>query len=141
MTGADEIQLVERFLRAIGEGDLDAARALLAPGAHIEFPGGRRFAELEELKAAARQRYAWVDKCRDHYFAGTSDGAVRVVSTGRLFGENLHGVPFGGVRYVDIFQLADGLITHQWVWNDLAETGVLDARSSDELAPQWRPTG
>jgi hypothetical protein len=43
-----------------------------------------------------------------------------------LYGENLQGVAFEGIRYVDVFVIKNGLIIEQRVWNDLAETGVLN---------------
>lgn len=131
----DAITIVEEYLAAIGAGrPLDAARHL-ASDAELVFPGGRRYRNLDELAAGSRGRYRSVDKHRDVY---ESDGTV-VYSIGRLFGENNHGVRFDHVRYVDRFRLRDGKIIEQWVWNDLAETGVLDARTAGELAPEWRP--
>jgi len=38
-------------------------------------------------------------------------------------------VPFEGVRFVDRFEVAGGLLTRQDVWNDLAESGVLERRN------------
>jgi hypothetical protein len=49
-----------------------------------------------------------------------------VTSIGTLYGENLAGTPFEGIRYVDVFVIENGLITEQMVWNDLCESGVLD---------------
>jgi hypothetical protein len=43
-----------------------------------------------------------------------------------LYGENLAGVAFEGIRYVDVFVIENGLISEQMVWNDLCESGVLD---------------
>ncbi|HEU5300303.1 MAG TPA: hypothetical protein VFW08_12485, partial [bacterium] len=56
------------------------------------------------------------------------DGTAIVISTGTLSGENLHGVRFEGVRYIDRFVLRDGRIVAQQVWNDLDTSGVLDRR-------------
>jgi hypothetical protein len=50
---------------------------------------------------------------------------VVVITTGRLSGENLQGVSFDGVRYIDRFVLADDKIVSQQVWNDLDVSGVL----------------
>ncbi|GAA1933696.1 nuclear transport factor 2 family protein [Nocardioides hwasunensis] len=130
------IALVEAFLADIGAGRHSVAQASLADDAELVFPGGRRYRSLAELAAGSRSRYRRVDKHRDVYEA-TEDGSL-VWSIGRLHGENLHGVVFDGVRYVDRFRLRDGLIVEQWVWNDLAESGVLDARTHDELAQEWR---
>ena len=43
---------------------------------------------------------------------------------GTLFGEDLDGQVFSGVRFADRFTLAGGRIVEQQVWNDLAEAGV-----------------
>jgi len=59
-----------------------------------------------------------------------ADGTAIVVTTGTLEGENRHGVPFAGIRYIDRFAVRDGLIVSQQVWNDLDSTGVLDRRPS-----------
>ncbi len=76
---------------------------------------------------------------REHYDAADGpDGAVVVVSTGTLFGVNLHGVPFVGVRYVDRFVLRDGLVQEQHVWNDLTLSGVLLAQEPSAVPEQWR---
>lgn len=133
---ADDVAIVEEYLAAVGEGRIADAARHLAPDAELVFPGGRRYRNLDELAAASAGRYRFVDKHRDVYEA-TPDGTV--YSLGRLFGENNHGVRFAGVRYVDRFRLREGRIAEQWVWNDLAETGVLTARTEEELAPEWRP--
>lgn len=131
------VGLVEAFLADIGAGRLESAQASLATDAELVFPGGRRYRSLADLAAGSQSRYRHIDKHRDLYEA-TADGSL-VWSTGRLHGENRHGVAFDGVRYVDRFRLRDGLIVEQWVWNDLAETGVLEARTREELAEEWRP--
>jgi hypothetical protein len=136
-TAQAAVDLVEAYLADIGAGRLEAAQTRLADDAELVFPGGRRYGSLRELAAGSSGRYRWVDKHRDLYEADP-DGTL-VLSTGRLYGENRHGVAFDGVRYVDRFRLRDGLILEQWVYNDLAETGVLEARTTEELAAEWRP--
>lgn len=136
MSGAEAaVAIVEDFLAAIGEGRYDDAQRHLADDAELVFPGGRRYRTLAELAAGSRGRYGWVDKHRDVY--ETSADASVVFSIGRLYGENIHGVAFDGVRYVDRFRLRGQRIVEQWVWNDLAETGVLAARSREELSDEW----
>lgn len=122
----DPVTLVDSYLACCAERRLDDAARYLAEGAVLVFPGGARYASLEEMVAGARGRYRSIDKHRDTWDVGRrEDGAVVVISTGTLFGVNLAGVPFEGVRYVDRFVLRDGLIAEQHVWNDLAESGVL----------------
>ena len=131
---------VEAYLAAIGRGDLAEASTFLAPDVVLEFPGGRTYRDLAALAQGSASRYRWIDKHRDRYEATVrGDGTIQVVSLGRLFGENVHGVRFDGVRYVDVFQFRDGLIVEQLVFNDLRETGVLDVTSTDDLAEVHRP--
>lgn len=131
------MKFVDDYLAAIEEGRRADAARHLAPDAELVFPGGKRYRNLDELAEGSRGRYRSVGKHRDIY--EISGAGTLVYSIGRLFGENNHGVRFDHVRYVDRFRLRDGLIVEQWVWNDLAETGVLDARTVADLAPEWRP--
>jgi SnoaL-like protein len=131
------MKFVDDYLAAMEEGRRDDAARHLAPGAELVFPGHKVYRDLDELAESSRGRYRSVAKHRDRYETG-EDGTL-VYSIGRLYGENNHGVRFDNVRYVDRFRLRDGLIVEQWVWNDLAETGVLDARTTADLAPEWRP--
>lgn len=131
------MKFVDDYLAAIEEGRRADAARHLAPDAELVFPGGKRYRNLDELAAGSQGRYRSVGKHRDRY--ETAEDGTLVYSIGRLHGENNHGVRFDHVRYVDRFRLRDGLIVEQWVWNDLAETGVLDARTADELTPEWRP--
>ena len=133
------IDVVEDYLSRVGRGDIVGARRHLANGAVITFPGERRYGDLDDLTAEAATRYAWVDKNRDEYHAfRDADGSVMVLSIGRLFGRNLHGVDFADVRYVDVFRLDDGRIVEQRVWNDLGVTGVLAAATPADIEEQWR---
>lgn len=125
MNAASALAIVRKYLAASEARRLDEARRLLAPDAELSFPGGG-YGSLEEMVAAAAGRYRWVKKAPTAWdAAGRADGTVVVVTTGTLFGENLFGVPFQGVRYIDRFELRDGKITRQQVWNDLEVTGVL----------------
>lgn len=136
-TGAPDreaaIRLVDAYLQRCEDRDLDGAAAALAPGCRLVFPGGRVFASLAEMAAAAAGRYRWVRKHRDGWdVAPRPDGATAVVSQGRLYGENRHGVAFEDVRYVDLFVLRDGLVAEQHVWNDLEVSGVLERTHTPE---------
>lgn len=134
------VDLVESYLAAMGRGDLAVAGRCLAAGARLVFPGGRTFHDLNSLTEASRSRYRSIDKHRDRYDSMThEDGSVTVISQGRLFGENVHGVSFDGVRYIDVFLLRHDLIEEQLVFNDLSETGVLQARAVADLPPAFHP--
>jgi len=101
-------------------------QSMMAPNSKIEFPGGKRFNTQAEMVENAKGRYTWVRKHRDRYFVGVNGAQTTVTSIGTLYGENLAGVAFDGIRYVDVFVIENGLITEQMVWNDFCESGVLD---------------
>jgi hypothetical protein len=109
--------IVTRFLRRMEARDLDGAAAHLAPGFRMVFPGGREMERLEDLVAWSRDRYRFVKKTFDRVEAAGS--AVWV--SGMLSGEWLDGRSFAGIRYVDRFELTEGLIRRQEVWNDMGE--------------------
>jgi hypothetical protein len=122
----DVAQLVDAYLQLCEDRDLESAARYLAPGVRLQFPGGAEYRSLPEMAAGARGAYRWVRKRRDRFAVGTLDGRTTVTSIGTLYGERLDGEPFEGIRYVDVFVLdADGLITEQLVWNDLAVAGIV----------------
>ena len=121
----DAAALIDRFLQLNEDRKLDEVQAMLAPGCKIEFPGGQRFANMAEMVENAKSSYTWVKKHRERYFVGVNGDQQTVTSVGTLYGVNLAGEEFSGVRYVDVFVIEDGLITEQMVWNDFCESGVL----------------
>ena len=122
MPNTDVTRIVHDFLSAMEQRDLPAAKAMLAPGFVMLFPGGVRMTALEELVAWAAQRYR---SARKHYerfdVAPGSDGASVVYCFGTLQGELLSGEAFADIRFIDRFTVAGGLIQDQKVWNDMAE--------------------
>jgi ketosteroid isomerase-like protein len=121
-------EVVDHFLQLWEDGEDERAAELLAPEPLIVFPGSPPMHSLQEVRNSRHRQYRWVRKHRDHYAtAELPDASVQVTSRGRLHGENLHGVEFQDIRYVDIFVVRAGLIAEQHVWNDLCVTGVLDA--------------
>ena len=48
-----------------------------------------------------------------------------VVSIGTLYGVDNAGDDFEGVRYVDVYEVAEGRIQRLDIWNDLAVDGVV----------------
>jgi len=109
--------LVRRFLAAMELRDLAGARAMLAPGFEMVFPGGRRMTGLEELLAWAGPRYRFVHKSFERF---DCTGNI-VYAIGTLSGEWPDGTAFSGIRFIDRFEIAGGRITLQEVWNDLGE--------------------
>lgn len=118
-------ETVDRYLQFCEDRELEKAQEMLADSARIVFPPGAVYGSLREMVADQRGRYQWVRKHRDLYYEGrTPDGLVTVTSLGTLYGEDMQGRPFEGVRYVDVFVLRDGLIAEQHVYNDLADSGI-----------------
>jgi hypothetical protein len=128
--------LVDAYLQACEDRDLNAAGQYLAPGAVLQFPGGVEYQSLSDLVDAPKL-YAWVRKHRDRYAVATEADRTTVTSTGRLYGEWLDGTRFEGIRYVDVFVVQDELITSQLVWNDLREPG---SRPASQTTAGVEPT-
>jgi hypothetical protein len=122
----DAAAMIDKFLQLNEDRNLEAAHAMFAPNCVIEFPGGKKYKDIYEMVENAKGRYNWVKKHRDRYFVGVDGDQTTVTSIGTLYGENLNGVAFEGIRYVDVFIIKDGLITEQHVWNDFGESGVLN---------------
>jgi hypothetical protein len=115
-------RVVRDYLGAMERRDLAAAKALLAPGFFMVFPGGARFDTLEQLVESARGRYRSAKKTYERFDA--FEGGVYCFGT--LYGELLDGTPYSGIRFVDRFTVRDGKLVDQQVWNDMAE--VLGAK-------------
>ena len=130
---AEARRVVETFLHLSMIPDPEAASAHLAPDLAMTFTGGRRMSGPAESAAFNARRYGWVSK----RFLATdaaldpATGRVVVYNTGHLYGAWPDGTPFDGNRYVDRFEVRDGLITRMDVWNDSAEI-LLDRASLSE---------
>ena len=122
MNPTDPVQTVRHFLVAMERRDLATARTMLAPGFLMTFPGGARMTTLEELVAWAQPRYKRVEKRYERFDVSTADdGAAVVYCYGTLQGELHSGEAFSGIRFIDRFTVANGLLLDQKVWNDMAE--------------------
>jgi phenylpyruvate tautomerase PptA (4-oxalocrotonate tautomerase family) len=113
----DGAKVVQAYLAAMEARDLPAARALLAPGFAMTFPGGITMTTLEELIAWSAPRYRFVKKTYERFDAM----GQHVYCFGTLHGEWPDGTAFSGIRFIDRFELAGGLIQRQDVWNDMGE--------------------
>ena len=117
------VELVRAFLDAMESRDLGRARAMLAEGFTMTFPGGAVFTELDELVAWSRGRYAHVRKVYEQFDEMPGGGGrTAVYCFGTLAGQWPDGTEFEGIRFIDRFTTADGRIVDQRVWNDMAET-------------------
>lgn len=115
---------VRDFLATMERRDLVGAKAFLAPGFTMTFPGNRKFTQLEELVAFGSSRYRSVGKKYDR-FDNVADGDTAIVYCfGTLFGEWLDGRAFEGIRFIDRFTVREGLFVDQLVWNDLGEVAL-----------------
>lgn len=131
ITAANAASAIDAYLQLCEDRELAAAETFWAPAPlRMEFPGGSTFESFAALTQDAATRYRWVRKHRDRFLVGTDtdSGALTITSIGRLYGENLDGVTFSDVRYVDVFTVRGGAIAEQLVWNDLAERGALGER-------------
>lgn len=117
----DASALVRHFLERMQARDLAAAQAMLAPGFVMHFPGAAPMTRLEELVAWGKGRYQSVGKVYERFDESWGDEATVVYCSGTLYGVWLDGSAFEAIRFIDRFEVVDGLITRQDVWNDLAE--------------------
>ena len=122
-------EIVEEFLRIIMIPDPVAARAFVSPQLRIRFTGAREMRDPTECSAFNASRYKWVKKKFEQtdLVAGGSDDEAIVYNIGTLYGEWLDGTPFEGNRYVDRYEVRNGLIVKMDVWNDSAERMLLRA--------------
>lgn len=117
MMNASKIALA--FLDAMERRDLEAARGYLAPDFSMCFPGGAEMRRLEELVERSSSRYCSVAKDFDRVDESSTDESVVVYCSGRLRGVWSDGQAFSGIRFIDRFEIVDGLIRRQDVWNDM----------------------
>ena len=122
MTRNAAIELVSSYPRLVEQRALDKATILLAPGVVIVFPGGGRFERLQDQVAASQMRFRRVQKAFEDFDVLDAGDSTIVYVRGTLEGEDLSGLPFDGVRFVDRFEIHSGLITRHEVWNDIAES-------------------
>jgi phenylpyruvate tautomerase PptA (4-oxalocrotonate tautomerase family) len=113
--------LVRQFLERMQARELDAARQMLAPGFVMTFPGAAPMREFSELLDWAKTRYSRIGKRFERFDECWQDDRTVVYCSGTLEGVWLDGSTFDGIRFMDRFEIAGGLIQRQDVWNDLAE--------------------
>lgn len=124
MTNTISEQQVERtvrdFLAAIERRDLAACRAFAAPGLQMTFPGGLEHASFDALFASSSGRYQRVGKHIEQVDVMRAGDLWIAYCFGTLHGLWRDGTPFEGIRFIDRFELRDGVIVRQQVWNDSA---------------------
>ena len=120
------IDLVKRFLVAMEARRLDEAQALTGPAFRMSFPGGAEFTSVQDLVGWAKRRYRSVRKTFTGFDVVAGRDHTVVYCRGSLAGQWPDGSPFQDVRFIDRFEIREGYIVDQQVWNDLGETGAGD---------------
>ena len=118
------VEVVRAFLEALQARDVAAAQRHLAPDARIVVPGGRVVGSVREIVANSSARYRAIGKDIERFDVVASADRVVVYCLGTLQGAWPDGTAFHGIRFVDRFELRDGRIVLQEVWNDAAEHRV-----------------
>jgi hypothetical protein len=116
------IAIARNYLEAMEARDLARAQTFVSPRAVFVFPGGVERQDLAAIVAGSATRYQFVGKHVEGYEAAeAADGLVSVYVRGTLHGRWLDGSSFDGIRFIDRFEIRDGLIVRQDVWNDAGE--------------------
>ncbi len=116
-------EIVEEFFDRMADDRRPTVGELFADDAVITLPGARfegEDAPTEMLEWLA-PRYEWAKKEFDSWI----EAGDHVVSQGTLYGVDLEGERFEGVRYVDVYRIEDGVIARIDIYNDLAAEGVV----------------
>jgi ketosteroid isomerase-like protein len=118
--------LVHRFLRASEARDLPELEAMSMPGFTATFPGGVVHASVAAWMESSSRSFESVRKQFERFdvVAGDAPGSGTVYAFGLLTGRFRDGPSLDGTRFIDRFEVADGRILRQSVWNDLAARGL-----------------
>lgn len=115
-------ELIERFIRAVNDGDAEGAQRCLAPDVRLVFPGPTRFERVADFLALSGPRYRRVAYTYGAMELAQADpGRTVVYAQGTVDGVFANGQAFEGVRYIDRFEIENGLILSKEVWSDMAE--------------------
>ena len=124
-TDAEAIEIVKTYLAACEARDFDTADGLAADDLEMIFPGGVSLPRPSAVAGNSGSRYRRIGKRFDGFdVARNEDGRMIVYSYGVLVGEWLDGEAFDDIRFIDRFEVADGKITSQRVWNDSGEARI-----------------
>ena len=117
--------IIKTYLSRMEARDLAKARAMLDKNFTMTFPCAKPMTSLEELIDWSKPRYKFVTKTYEGFDAMQSTGDASIVYChGTLQGEYHDESSFEGIRFIDRFEVIDGKITKQDVWNDMAEVRV-----------------
>jgi hypothetical protein len=113
--------IVTNYLDALEQRDLVRAQSFLGYGFTMHFPGADPMTRLEDLIVWSKPRYQNVRKTFTGIEAFQGDRSAVVFVRGTLHGAWTDGSAFDGIRFVDRFEVSEGKIVLQEVWNDIAE--------------------
>lgn len=113
--------LVRTFLSAMEARDLERAKHCLNEDFAMCFPGGVRLTRLEDLVEWGASRYRFVKKTYESFEESFGLSGQVVYCFGTLSGEWPDGSRFADIRFIDRFEINNGKLSDQRVWNDLAE--------------------
>ncbi len=114
-------ETVMAYLSATERRDEAAMRRHAAEPCQFTFPGGRAFSSVDQILANSHRRYRHVAKEVEAVESFKAERGVIVYVRGTLYGAFHDGAEFSGIRFVDRFEVVDGRITDQQVWNDIGE--------------------
>jgi hypothetical protein len=118
--------VVDAFFDRMGDDERHSTVGeLFAENAVITVPGDRfdgPDAPQQMLAFLGPPRYEWAAKEFDRWITTRP----HVVSLGTLYGVDADGDSFDRVRYVDVYEVRDGLIRRLDIYNDLAAERVVD---------------
>jgi hypothetical protein len=123
-------EVVKSFLVAMQARDLAQAQTHLDASFQMVFPGGQIFHRLEEIMAWAAKRYQRVEKTFTHFDESWQGDRTVVYCAGNLNGVWPNGAGFDNIRFIDRFEVVDGKLARQDVWNDLAEHHPTSSQTS-----------
>lgn len=116
------IAIARDYLDAMEARDLARAETFVSPRAVFVFPGGAERQNLSAIVAGSATRYEFVGKHVEGFDAAeAAGGGINVYVRGTLHGRWRDGSAFDGIRFIDRFEIRDGLIVRQEVWNDAGE--------------------
>lgn len=126
----DPCQIALDFLAALGSRNIEKAESFLGPNFSMHFPGAEPMVKLQALVDWSKPRYSSIEKHIEGTEAfGAPDGSTVVYCRGTLSGVWNDGSSFEDIRFIDRFELLNGKIQKQEVWNDMGETHMALASS------------
>ena len=122
------LEIVKNFLNALEDRNLSEAKKYLSPSTRMIFPGGIDIKDLNDLVEWSKKRYEYVKKSFGKFDVIHEGDTVTIYSLGTLDGFANDGKEIKNVRYVDRFVIEKDKIINIQVWNDLAESILVNKK-------------